>query len=170
VTGSDFFPEPPHPRSGFDYLSLDQLATQGRQFDVVIAMHVLEHGEDSLELLQQIARNVRLGGTLVIEVPNVACMWASVFGRHWDGWYVPFHRHHFSRKSLRHLFGRSGLEIVQEIDARVPTMGRTFRNYARGSGDLAWLLAGIVSHPAQLLGELLTGEPSAVRVILRKPA
>jgi hypothetical protein len=35
--------------------------------------------------------------------------------------------------------------------------------------NLFWLLVGMVLHPLQWLGERLSGKPSALRVIARKP-
>jgi hypothetical protein len=52
-------------------------------------------------------------------------------------------------------------------DVTVPTMGRTFANYFNAKNNLFWLLIGIAFHPLQWLGEKLSGQPTAIRAIVR---
>ena len=168
VVGSDFFAEPPAELAGRPYLALDELDRHRDEFDTVLAMHVLEHDDDVAALLDRIVGPARTGGKIVIEVPNIACFGSRLFGRHWDGWYLPYHRSHFSRRSLVAALEQAGLEVLAVHGAVVPTMGRTFANLLGRQNTLPMLLAGIVVHPLQLLGESLTGEPSALRAIARK--
>jgi len=170
VTGADFFPAPPPDLADRPYVSHEDLATLGASFDVVLAMHVLEHDADPAGLIGRIVAPLRPGGVAVIEVPNISCVWARVFGRFWDGWYLPFHRVHFSRASLAAVLEWGGVEVLAIHPAVVPTMGRTLANLCGKENALGWLLAGIVLHPLQLLGEWLGREPSGLRAIVRKPA
>ena len=169
VTGSDFHAEAPAELAGRAYLSMDQLDAAAGQFDTVLAMHVLEHDDDAVGLLERIAWTVRPGGIIVLEVPNIDCVWARVFGRAWDAWYMPFHRTHFSRASLNGLVATGGLELLATHAASVPTIGRSLANLAGARNTLPFLLAGAALHPLQLAGEKLCGQPSALRVIVRKP-
>lgn len=168
VTASDFFDSPPPELVGRPYLPIDSLAAQAGSFDVVLASHVLEHDDDAPALLARIAAMARPGGTVMIEVPNIACFGARLFGRYWDAWYLPFHRSHFTRRSLVALLEAGGLEVTAVHGAVVPTMGRTFANLLAQENTLPMLLAGIIAHPFQVLGERLTGEPSALRAIACK--
>lgn len=168
VTGADFFADPPLELEGCPYVPMADLAARAGTFDTAIAMHVLEHDDAAAALLKRIVALVRQGGTVVIEVPNIACFGARLFGRYWDAWYLPFHRSHFSRASLVALLEAGGLEICEIHSSVVPTMGRTFANLLGRENSLPLLLAGIAAHPVQLLGEWLTGEPSALRVVTRK--
>ena len=168
VTGSDFHATPPAELAGRAYLSMDQLEAYEGQFDTVLAMHVLEHDDDAVGLLQRIARMVRPGGSIVLEVPNIDCMWAQVFGQAWDAWYVPFHRTHFSRASLNGLVRSAGLALFATHSVSVPTMGRSLANLVGARNSLPFLLAGAALHPMQLAGEKLSGRPSALRVIARR--
>jgi SAM-dependent methyltransferase len=169
VTGSDFEAAPPADLTDRPYLAAAELGPHEGSFDLVLAMHVLEHDDDAAGLLHRIASMARQGGTVVIEVPNVECFWVTRFGKAWDAWYLPFHRSHFSRAALRALAEREGFEILAMHDICVPTMGRSLSNLVGGSKGLFWLLAGIASHPVQWLGERLSGRPSALRMILRTP-
>ena len=103
----------------------------------------------------------------MIEVPHVDCIWNRVLGKNWDAWYVPYHRAHFTRASLRHKVEAAGLQVIAMHDVTVPTMGRTLANVFGGKNNLFCLFAGIALHPVQRLGERFSGEPSALRAILR---
>jgi SAM-dependent methyltransferase len=167
VTGSDFHDLPPDDLAGRSYVPLRSLAAAAGTYDLVIAMHVLEHDDDTLGLLARIEAMASSQGAVVIEVPNIDCVWVRLFGQHWDAWYVPFHRTHFSRSSLRHRIEQSGLTVIAQHDVCVPTMGRTMANLFGSQNNLFWLLAGIALFPMQWLGEKLTGRSSALRVIAR---
>jgi len=82
--------------------------------DLVCLYNVLEHVREPLVYLREINRVLRPGGVLVIEVPNARCLTARLFGRHWLGWDIPNHLHHFSPASLRALLERHGFEVLAE--------------------------------------------------------
>jgi SAM-dependent methyltransferase len=168
-TASDFFDDRPQELDGCDYVANHALDQRGEQFDLVMALHVLEHDDDSDTLLARISAFAKPGATVVIEVPNVECSWIRVFGRFWDGWYVPFHRHHFSRRSLVETLERGGLEVLAVHGITAPTMGRSMANLFGARNSLFWLLVGIALHPLQLAGELLGGQRTALRAVARKP-
>lgn len=170
VIGTDFHSTPPAELGNDRYKPLESTANLAGHADLVLAMHVLEHDDDPAALLARIAGFARPGGRVVIEVPNVDCIWAGVFGRYWDSWYLPYHRVHFSRESLCSLIRRSGLTIELQADACIPTMGRTIANLLGRSSSVIFLLLGIALHPFQWLGERLSGRPSALRVIARIPS
>lgn len=168
VTGSDFHDDPPPDLAERSYAPMNSLTKLEGTFDLVLAMHVLEHDDDAAGLLERIARMARPGGYVVIEVPNIDCVWAALLGQAWDAWYVPFHRTHFSKPSLASLVRCGGLEIVRTIDICVPTMGRTLANALGAGNSLPFLLAGIALHPVQWIGEKLSKRPSALRIIARR--
>lgn len=170
VIGADMHPNPPAELTAAAYLSPSDLRDKRGYFDVVIAMHVLEHDEDATRLLATIAGYARSGGKVVIEVPNIDCVWGHWFGRYWDPWYLPYHRQHFNRGSLIKMMQRSGLEIESVHGITVPSMGRTFANIAGRPKNVFWLLLGILAHPIQVAGEAFSGRPSAIRVMATRTA
>lgn len=169
VLGSDFDETPPVSLADRAYRSMGGVGELRGTFDLVLAMHVLEHDDEPAALLARIAAMAVPGGTVVIEVPNVECVWVRLFGKAWDAWYLPFHRSHFSARALTALVQRGGHEILALHDVCVPTMGRSLSNLFGGNKGLLWLLIGIVAHPVQWMGEKLSGRPSALRVIFRTP-
>lgn len=170
VLGSDFHDTAPAELDAESYLSMGELDARKGSFDLVTAMHVLEHDDDALGLLGRIAGMAKPGGLVVLEVPNIDCVWTGILGQSWDAWYVPFHRTHFSKPSLEALLRSGGLELLSMRDACVPTMGRSIANALGRDNSLPFLLAGVALHPVQWAGEKLTGRPSAIRVITRTPA
>lgn len=168
LTGSDFHSTAPAELAEGHYVHHDIVAQQPERYDLVMAMHVLEHDDDVLALLARITAPARHGATVVIEVPNAECCWSKLLGRFWDAWYVPYHRHHFSRRSLVSVLDNGGLDIVSIHGVSVPTMGRSIANVFGGRNNLFWLLVGIALHPLQRIGEALSGQPTAIRVIARK--
>jgi SAM-dependent methyltransferase len=167
VVGSDFHADPPVELADRLYVPNDQLSGERGTFDLVLAMHVIEHDDDPIELLRSIKT---LGGkdcTFVFEVPNVDCVWARIFGQSWDAWYLPFHRTHFSRQSLRGLLERSGFEIIRMVDATIPSLGRSLANAMGKENTLGFLLAGAILHPIQWIVEHSARSPTALRVIAR---
>jgi SAM-dependent methyltransferase len=169
VVGSDFHDEPPAELADRRYVPNARLVQESADFDAVIAMHVIEHDDDPVALVRRIAAMARSGGTVVLEVPNIDCVWANIFGEAWDAWYVPFHRIHFNRASLRSVVENAGLVVERESDVCLPSMGRTLANLAGARNTLFFLLAGVVLHPVQWALERLTGRPSALRIAARKP-
>ena len=168
LTGSDFYDTPPAELSGRPYVHSNVVKQQRDEYDMVMAMHVLEHDDDVVGLLSRISAPAKRGATMVIEVPNVECFWNKALGRFWDAWYVPYHRHHFSRQSLVKLLESNGLDVIAIYGMTVPTMGRTMANMFGRRNNVFWLLVGIALHPVQVIGEMLSGKPTALRVIARK--
>lgn len=167
-TASDFFEDRPQELKGCEYKSNDHLDEDTGQFDLVLALHVLEHDDDTRALLARISSFAKPGGIVLIEVPNVECSWIRIFGRFWDGWYVPHHRHHFSQRSLVQALERGGLEVLAVHGVTAPTMGRSMANLFGARNNLFWLLVGVVLHPLQLVGEVLSGQKTALRAVARK--
>lgn len=168
VTGADMHPEPPIELADRAYLAPVAQQNRYEQFDVVIAMQVLEHDDDAAALLVKIINFAKPGGKVVIEVPNVACPWNRVFGKYWDAWYVPYHRQHFTRESLVCELERSGLRVIAAKPISIPTMGRSVANLLGVKNSLPLLLLGAALHPVQLLLEKLAGQPTAWRVLAIK--
>ena len=170
VIGVDFHDRPPADLGDTPYRPQSDTEDLAGTADLVLAMHVVEHDDDPQALVRRIADLAKPGGTLVIEVPNVDCFWVGVFGKHWDAWYTPYHRLHFSRPALRALMAASGLEVVCEHDVAVPTMGRSIANVLGRPNSTAFILLSAGLQPVQWAMEALTRRPAALRMVLRKRA
>lgn len=167
VVGLDFHDAPPSELSDRPYAAFD--AAPLGSADLVLAMHVVEHDDRPRDLVARLAALARPGGRVVIEVPNVDCIWNSVFGKYWDAWYLPYHRFHHSARSIAAVIEAAGLRVERIEGAVVPTMGRTLADMAGARNSLPFILMGAALHPVQLAGEKLFRQPSALRVIARRP-
>jgi len=94
---------------GIEVVTPDEITTlPDGAFDFVTLWHVLEHLPEPRESLRQVARLLKPGGRLLVEVPNFGS-WQARLGRaHWHHMDVPRHLLHFDRTSLAALLARSG--------------------------------------------------------------
>ena len=88
-------------------------------FDTLILSQVLEHTADPLANLCAARRLLRAGGRLILTCPNAGSALRTVFGRHWAGYHLPFHLHHFDPRSLARLLRRAGFR-VRRISTHTP--------------------------------------------------
>ncbi|MEW5977044.1 MAG: class I SAM-dependent methyltransferase [Acidobacteriota bacterium] len=78
------------------------------RFDAVILWHVLEHLGDVSSALEEICRILRPQGVLILEVPNLDSLQATLSGRHWFHLDVERHLYHFGPNNIRSLLTRHG--------------------------------------------------------------
>lgn len=168
VTGLDFFDQPPSGISPAGYASFGSLAASTKTYDLVTCFHVLEHDDDPRRLIAQVVKLAKPGGIVVIEVPNVDCVWNGWFGAACANWYAPFHRVHFSRKSLHALITRSGLEIIETQDICGPTFALSLARLTGGTPGSIYFALGLLLRPVQWIAEKITGRGSALRVVARR--
>lgn len=82
-------------------------------FDYVTMDQVVEHLVNPIKTLKEIYRILKPGGILALTTPNATGFGAHFFGKKWINWHVPYHLHHFSRKSLQHAARQSGFRITK---------------------------------------------------------
>lgn len=82
-------------------------------FDIVYALHVIEHVGEPDEFVERALTLLRPGGVLVLATPNIDCwdFWL-LKRRHWGGYHTPRHWYLFNRKSFEVLGRRLGLPVV----------------------------------------------------------
>ena len=99
--------------AGLDIFSgtIDAAHYPSSSFDYVRSRHSFEHIHNSREVLREIRRIIKPGGTLLIEVPNVAGLAARIFGRYW--WYLcpPVHTFGYSPATLSRLLAQEGFQV-----------------------------------------------------------
>lgn len=95
---------------GFEALHNGPVSEIPGPFDLVSAIHSLEHMPDPGLLLDEARGLLAEGGTLFVEVPDIETSPFDLL--------VADHRTHFSRATLQHLAGRAGI-VVEELDNRI---------------------------------------------------
>jgi len=105
------------------------------RFDVVTALHVVEHVPDPVRPVRRMLEWLAPGGLLIIEVPNAGGLGARLFGRAWSGLELPRHLSHFSPETLRRLVERAGGHVLWRWQrARPRDYLRSLRNWLQDCG------------------------------------
>jgi SAM-dependent methyltransferase len=97
---------------------------EGRRFDGVTMLDVLEHVVDPLATLRRAYELLRPGGGLAIAVPNQRCLLTAVVGMYARvrgpaanslllRLYVPPHLHYFTPPTLRRLVEKAGFRVAE---------------------------------------------------------
>ncbi|PQO46591.1 class I SAM-dependent methyltransferase [Blastopirellula marina] len=87
--------------------SLREAELAPESFDAITTFHVLEHLADPLAAMQKMARALKVGGVVLLEVPNVESL-DSRFSQKWH----PGHLFHFNLVTMAALANLSGLQPV----------------------------------------------------------
>ena len=96
------------------------------RFDLVTALHVVEHVADPVALLDRMLSWLAPGGLLICEVPNAAGLGAQTFGPAWPSLELPRHLSQFSPESLRRAVEQAGGRVLWLKHRSKP------RDYIRG--------------------------------------
>jgi len=147
-----------------DYAGL----TAHTPFDLVLCRHVLEHTYHPVDFLKGISDLMSPGGVLLVEVPNLEAPLRNVFGKYWDGYYVPYHPIHFSKAALKQAALDAGLVPEHSGGCEMPKIGRSLRNLIGCGYNSVLFAAGVLLHPLQFGARLLTGQPTCLRLWARK--
>jgi SAM-dependent methyltransferase len=80
--------------------------------DVVVLSHSLEHNTNPIGLLQRVAQSMKIGGHLLIRVPNAESRLAACVGDQWSWYCPPIHLFYFTGRSFQTISARLGLTVV----------------------------------------------------------
>jgi SAM-dependent methyltransferase len=90
---------------------------EGRCFDLVFLVDVIEHVSDPLGLLEACAAALAAGGRAIVVTPDISSPTARIMGRRW--WHLRLaHVGYFNSRSMSEAVSRAGLRVVDEIRAR----------------------------------------------------
>ena len=90
----------------------DPSAFAPEAFDYVTMDQVIEHVAEPSAFLASVARALKPGGVVVLSTPNSESWTARLLGRRWMNWHVPYHLHHFTRRSMVLTAAQAGLQMV----------------------------------------------------------
>lgn len=112
--------------------SLTELSFDDDSFDLILSHHVIEHVHEPLDMLREMRRTLRPGGTLAVITPNAASLLHRWFGPDWRGLEPPRHLRIFTPATLLSLARKAGFG-----DARVSSPVRGTAFFLRASSELA---------------------------------
>ncbi len=124
--------------------------------DAVCLWHVVEHASDPVALLRASAAQVKPGGLVFLEVPNIASPLAQRLGMRWPALADRSHVTQFTPPALRTALERAGLQPVHLVTVPRWTY-RAQRLRPRAAASLVrdvWLSRGVV-RPDASRGDLL---------------
>jgi 2-polyprenyl-3-methyl-5-hydroxy-6-metoxy-1,4-benzoquinol methylase len=84
---------------------------ESHSFDVITMWHVLEHVPDLDFQIKELKRLLKPTGSLIVAVPNFKSYDAKHYGAFWAAYDVPIHFWHFSKKAIKELFQKEGLQL-----------------------------------------------------------
>lgn len=90
---------------------LETRAPSRDDFDLISLLHVLEHVPDPRATLGAARRLLRPGGTLLLALPNTACLEARLFGSAWYLLDLPRHLWGFTPRTLVRLVEEAGFAV-----------------------------------------------------------
>jgi SAM-dependent methyltransferase len=129
-------------RPGVDFLAADAVRFADPEgFDTIVSLETVEHVDDPEALAASLARLLRPGGVLVASVPTTPSVDVN-----------PHHRHDFSERSFRRLFGRHGLVEIDSLRQVQPVRpGAVLARSERRLADVRPRLARwYAAHPGAL--------------------
>lgn len=92
--------------------SIDSAGYVPGQFDMIILNQVIEHIPDPSAVLEKLRPLLKPSGTLILSLPNADSLYARIFKRKWINWHVPYHLHHFNKRSLELFFNHNNWEVA----------------------------------------------------------
>ena len=91
--------------------SLEDAAFPDASFDIVTLFHVMEHVTNPREVLKEVGRILRPGGSVVLQVPNIDSWQFGIFGAKWYGLDIPRHVIDYSSGAILRLLAETGFEV-----------------------------------------------------------
>lgn len=112
------------------------LNLQENSVDVLTMWHVLEHVYNLNTDFAEIVSRLKVGGHIMIAVPNYKSFDGTHYGKYWEAFDVPRHLYHFDRTTLVQFVERFGLQHIETIpmkfDSYYVSM-RSEKNMSNGS-------------------------------------
>jgi len=87
---------------------------KGRKFDIIFSFYVFEHLRNPIEFLNALKSNVKKGGKIIFEVPNVEDILVSFYKTPeiLDFYWQLAHYFYYSAKTLKTAFEKCGYKVI----------------------------------------------------------
>ena len=147
-------------------------ALEGRRFDLIFLVDVIEHVANPLELLEACRRALAASGILIVVTPDAGSLTARLLGHRW--WHFRLaHVGYFNKQSFKRMAENSHLELIHQ--SRPPWFFRAEYLAQRLTRYLpvGWInsLAGRVAIVRRLYDTIIPLNPrDSMLVVLRRAA
>lgn len=117
---------------------------ESNSFDVITMWHVLEHVPNLDNQIKELKRLLKPMGTLLIAVPNFKSFDAKHYGKFWAAYDVPIHFWHFSKKAIKLLFEKEGMELEKVLPMKFDSFYVSLLSEKYKSGKMNYIKAFFV--------------------------
>jgi len=107
----------------------------GRQFDLILFSHVIEHVLQPAAELRRAAEFLAPGGRIIVTTPNIQGIGFRLYGSCWYPLEAPRHLFLFDPYTIRRLGAQAGLTVHRAITQSVPWTLCKSRHYVRTQGQ-----------------------------------
>lgn len=149
---------------------------EGRRFDRVLLLDVLEHLRRPEQILQQSHEVLKREGQLIVSLPNIANIFVRLmlligrFDYAERGLLDKTHLRFFTRKTARHLLESSGYKIIDEKETIIPlelVLGWPAKNplmraLNRLLALVTWMLPGLFGYQIMFVARSTVGQASGL--------
>jgi SAM-dependent methyltransferase len=120
--------------SGLDVIegSHSRLTEYADKFDCIICSHVLEHIHDPIVMIHNMSKALKLGGVLLLSLPNATSQLRFHFGNDWRGLEAPRHLAIPSLRRLETILSSAGFSPRQVLQHPMATAVESARIRRRG--------------------------------------
>lgn len=80
-------------------------------FDLIVLNQVIEHIPEPEKTLKLIRSRLAENGRVILVFPNINSIWSKLSGERWINWHIPYHLHHFSKKTFVQMAERCGYYV-----------------------------------------------------------
>ena len=108
----------------------------GREFDVVLLSHVIEHVREPVATLARAGQFLAPGGTVLVATPNARALGFALYRSCWFPLDAPRHLHLFDPHTLRLLGQRAGLAVHKVATRAEPSTLCASRHYTATQGQV----------------------------------
>jgi SAM-dependent methyltransferase len=149
----------------------------GEQFDAILFRNSLEHTVFPRQELEEVAKLLRPGGKLLVEVPNFGCWQVRAFKQNFFGLSLPMHRTHFTPKGLQIAMTDAGLKVTKStattgaLSVPASLEYKIFGRWLHRSqlSNMALTLASMIALPVTWTLDKVLGGGDALRVVATNP-
>ena len=115
----------------------------GKKFDLIVMNQVIEHIPEPDKCIKIIKGRLSKHGRIIFVFPNRKSLWQRITGIKWINWHIPYHLHHFDKKSFQIMLENGGLKVTntKTITPNVWTILQIrhfFYNHKRGVPNFLW--------------------------------
>ncbi len=119
------------------------------KFNVITLWHVLEHVPNLNETIDKLKKSLSPQGNMIIALPNINSLDATLYKEHWAAYDVPRHLYHFEKDTIERLLNNHQLKIIkilpQKLDAfYVSLLSEKYKN--KSNNYLKAIISGLKSN------------------------